>query len=346
METVTPSEWGEKVARALRNINPERVRIAGSAVINPRLAADVDVFTDCEDTFSRLLFVSHGTSLHPTLLRRTKLEELPDVLSFSNCAKVAKVNGEIVYGSRFTGSNVLQFNPQSIREFSDIRHVIKIGCKMATRGFVLPPATVARAWIHLGSGLTRLAALANLVKETIGSEIHELLAQHRAIVAGGFLRDELMGKAPKDLDIFVVGENHWEKLCAALLSLQLTEIKFDTPPGKRVNLRKFRAADGTVLDVINYGFVHQTQHVVDTFDFTVNMLWYDPLTQLVRGSSTYEAALICRDISERRLVVGDNLWYRAGKGRALKRWQRFRDEGFVPESSEVIKYSTYVRQFL
>jgi len=345
METVQPSEWGEKVARALSNVHPDKVRIAGSAILNPHSAADVDVFTDCEDTFSRLLFVSHGTNLHPTLLRRSKLEELPDTLSFANCAKVAKGNGEIVYGTRFTSGKTLTFNPQSTREFNDIRHVIRAGCKLSKRGFVLPPTTVARAWIHLGSGLTRLTALANLVKETLGTENHELLTQHRAIVAGGFLRDELMGKSPKDLDIFVVGENHWEKLCAAF-SRSLTEIKFDIPPGKRVNLRKFKAADGTVLDVINYGFVHRTEHVVDTFDFTVNMLWYDPLTQLVRGSSKYEAGLICRDISERRLVVGDNLWYRAGKGRALKRWQRFRDEGFVPESSEVIKYSSYVRNFL
>ena len=47
----------------------------------------------------------------------------------------------------------------------------------------------------------------------------------------------------------------------------------------------------------------------------------------------------------RRLVVGDNMWYRAGLYRALKRWQRFRGDGYVADAENTAKYAEYVKLF-
>jgi hypothetical protein len=55
---------------------------------------------------------------------------------------------------------------------------------------------------------------------------------------------------------------------------------------------------------------------------------------------------ILEDIRLRRLIVGDNMWYRASPGRALMRWQRFRRDGYVADAENAAKYSFYVKKLM
>jgi hypothetical protein len=178
------------------------------------------------------------------------------------------------------------------------------------------------------------------LEERIGRDTLSTIASHGGIVAGGCFRDLLVGIDPKDVDVFVPGDGEWDSLCSRL-SETLGEVDF-APSGKRVNVRKFVAGE-TVLDVIDYSFVSRKEHVVETFDFSANMLWLDPEDLEVKGSSRWSAGEVTAHIRGKKLKVGDNLWYRAGLARSLKRWQRFRGEGYEPEGEDLEKYREYVK---
>jgi hypothetical protein len=160
------------------------------------------------------------------------------------------------------------------------------------------------------------------------------------------------GRCPKDIDVFVPAGRRWSELCENIAQV-LEEIDFDKPAGSRVNLRKFRAKsrcpghEALVVDVIDYGFVHSAAHVVETFDFACNTLWWDPASRTgIQGGFALSAPEVVWHIRQRKLVVGNNLWYRASPGRALMRWQRFRRDGYVADAENAAKYSFYVKKLM
>jgi hypothetical protein len=152
--------------------------------------------------------------------------------------------------------------------------------------------------------------------------------------------------------VFVPAGGSWDRLCEALSGF-LEEVKIDCPPRKRLNLRKFKAIsrcprqENLVLDVIDYGFVHRPEHVVETFDFSANCMWWAPGSDRdIQGSAQYPPEEIVRHIRGKILKVGDNMWYKAGPFRALSRWQRFRNDGYVADEETTKKYKEYVHQML
>jgi hypothetical protein len=336
------SRWGDSVCAVLDGLDPGRLRIAGSAVTRYEKCRDVDVFTDSHAAFAELLHRGSAVGIHPTLLQ-FPVEELQDRMSFCQCCVASGVDGSLSFGRSYTEDLNLRFNLESVSAFPSllaIGHAIK---KLRARGFVLPGGEWSRVVVSLHQDLVHLS---HLVQCEVGEALTEVLAQSSAVIAGGYFRDALMGRRPKDVDVFCYGgAEKWGALCSGILALGLEEVQFEIPPGKRVNLRKFRRADGLELDVIDYGFVHRAEHVVETFDFSINMLWYDPLACTIRGSSKWDPTEIVRHIVKRELHVGDNLWYRAGQRRAIKRWARFRKDGFVADGENVGMYRNYVRMF-
>ncbi len=339
---------GTSVRRALERLTPGSAKIFGSALLGGGNDVDIAVRDTDTLTIAYLLNVSSALGMHPVVLPAPVYENLHDLLSWKNCCMTACARtGEVTYSRHFTEARDLEFNPASRLAFPDLPTVVKSAKKLEAKGFTIPESEKFRAQLHLNDCVSSLGDLARLA---LTERIVEIVAAFGGIVAGGFFRDEVDGRAPKDIDVFVPAGRDWNGLCFEL-STWLEEIEFEKPEGKRVNLRKFRAKSRVpgyemlVIDVIDYGFVHEGMHVVETFDFSCNTLWWEPGAFGVKGGFGRSAKQVVDDIRNRRLVVGDNMWYRAGLYRALKRWQRFRGDGYIADAENTQKYSKYVKLF-
>ena len=336
--------------RALDRLTPGSAKVFGSALWEA-VPGDIDIAVPEDDdaTFSYLLNISTAHGIHPMRFPRHVFDNLHDLLSWKNmCATADARTGEIVVSRSFVEGRTIQFNPASKVAFPDPKMVRRAATKLEARGGHVPDSERARFSLHL---LGNIDALETIAREALTERVVWLLAGHGAAVAGGFFRDEVDGRAPKDIDVFVPAGHNWEQLCNDLAEI-LEEVEFEKPDGKRVNLRKFRAKSNCpghemlVLDVIDYGFVHSTAHVVETFDFSCNTLWWDLTCRHgIQGGFDLTASQVVEHIRQRKLVVGDNLWYRAGRYRALKRWQRFKQDGYVADEANVKKYAEYVKLF-
>ena len=182
----------------------------------------------------------------------------------------------------------------------------------------------------------------NLIKQEISSRLPQgflsILKGDNGILAGGCLRNIVSGKPVKDWDVFFVNKEDWEDFNDQMKPF---EIQFTNSNLAKVNVRKFRIDDCNI-DSIYYLHVQRLEYVVDTFDFTINMLWYDPNDEEIKGSLKYSADEIISHIEDKRLIVGDNLWYRASFFRALKRYDRFRNEGYKIDEENIEKYKRYI----
>jgi hypothetical protein len=339
---------GVEARRVLERLPNGTAKIFGSA-LRSGPCGDIDVairFTD-QSNWSYLLYNAEPVGIHPVRLSDTVYDNLHNFLSWKNCCATADMDGSITYGRDYVSSSILQFNPLSRKAFPNFSSAVKSAIKMEKSGFSIPSSEKARAEFHLTGNPD---SLVKIVREALTDQVVYLLASHGAVVAGGFFRDEVDGRCPKDIDVFIPAYRGWKELCEELKK-ELEEIEFNIPAGKRVNLRKFRAKSAVpghemlVIDVIDYGFVHEPAHVVETFDFSCNTLWWQPGRAEMCGGFGRSVDEVIADIRERRLIVGDNMWYRAGLYRSLKRWQRFRGDGYVADDVNVKKYADYVKLF-
>ena len=346
----------QPVRNLLAHLDPASIRVVGSALLG-RDHNDVDVVVE-DGSIAASVLLARGKALgvHPLIVSREFLDSIQDLMTWRNCCVAATPDGMLVTGRpHLKHEQRLVFNPASLCLFHNWGQITRSGAKLEQRGFILTEVEKHRVALHHSLHRRRLDQalehLGEIVERTLGDAVLDLLDEHSAVVAGGFLRDELDGRAPKDLDVFIPARCDWTGLCDKLLGAGLREIQFNIPPGGRVNLRKFVSQsdafghDNLVLDVIDYGFIQRREHVVETFDFAQNMLWFNPSNRRVRGSSRHDAAAVVRYIQERQLVVGDNLWYRAGMARALKRWQRFVRDGYVADPENIAKYRAYLSLF-
>lgn len=343
--------FGRDLQKALTRLIPGAAKFFGSAIVSPGDANDIDVAVASDDspTLAYLLNISKAYGLHPVSMPRWMFDDLHNLLSWKNmCVTADAATGDVLFGTHYTAGTELQFNPASRRAFPDFMSARRAAAKLEKRGYRVPDSEKARAELHL---LGNTAALIKIAREALGDRLVSELAEYDAVIAGGFFRDEVDGRYPKDLDIFVSENRNWEGLCRYLASW-MEEVEVDMPAGKgRVNLRKFRAKsrcpghEMLVLDVIDYGFAHKPEHVVETFDFSCNTLWWTPRDPYMHGGFGLTPEQVIEHIRTRKLVVGDNMWYRAGLYRALKRWQRFKADGYVADVANTEKYSEYVKFF-
>jgi predicted nucleotidyltransferase len=339
---------GAEARRVLERLPKGTAKIFGSALRGgPCNDIDVAVRYIDQSNWSYLLYSAQSAGIHPIRLSDVVYDNLHNLLSWKNCCATADMDGVITYGHDYTASDILQFNPQSRKAFPNFSSAVKAASKMEKNGFIIPPSEKARAEFHLTDNHDSLVKIA---REALTDRVVYLLAAHDAVVAGGFFRDEVDGRCPKDIDVFVPANRGWLELCEELKE-ELEEIEFEIPEGKRVNLRKFRARSACpghemlVIDVIDYGFVHEPTHVVETFDFSCNTLWWQPGRSVMHAGLGRTVDEVVSDIRNRHLIVGDNMWYRAGLYRALKRWQRFRGDGYVADAANIAKYAKYVKLF-
>ena len=343
----------DRVVQVLAKLRPGAAKIFGTTLIDPVRANDVDlaVRRGDDETMSYLLAEARDTRIHPVFLPDHVFDNLHNLLSWRNfCMTADPHTGDVTFGRSKVAGSTLVFNPSSRAAFPDFQTVVLSAIKLTRdRGFSLSDAEKLRAQLHLIGNVNSLAGIAHMA---LGDRVVALLAAHNAIVAGGFFRDEVDGCPPKDMDVFVPAGRQWGELCDALSEF-LEEVEFDKVGGGRVNLRKFKAHSSLyghemlVLDVIDYGFVHSTSHVVETFDFSCNTLWWDLACRHgIQGGFDLTASQVVEHIKQRRLVVGNNLWYRASPGRALMRWQRFRRDGYIADAENIAKYSHYVNELM
>lgn len=148
------------------------------------------------------------------------------------------------------------------------------------------------------------------------------------------MRDFFLGKPSKDLDVFFVNKESWEGFSDSL-GESFEELR--TNGMKKMCVRKFRVGE-SVVDAVLFKNVTQSRHIVDTFDFTINMLWLDPESLELRGSSRYSADEILQHIREKMLIPGESLWFKGNLHRYLRRYERFRSEGYSMTDEDKVKF--------
>jgi hypothetical protein len=177
-----------------------------------------------------------------------------------------------------------------------------------------------------------------LIHSSLGEELIEKLKEHNGIISGGCMRDLILGDEAKDWDLFFIDEDDWNEFNEVLNEF---EVQFHNSALGKVNVRKF-SINGNDIDSIYYSHVKHLEHVADTFDFTINMLWFDPKDDTIKGSYKYSLEQIVDDVTNKRLVVNDNIWYRTAYFRAIKRYDRFREAGYTIDEENIEKYKAYL----
>jgi hypothetical protein len=326
----------------------DSVRIFGSSTITESGWGDIDVAATAGEVFALLLHKAmnyDGTpGIHPVIMSKEQILDLHNLMSWKEFGRTIAPNGEVFTSDDFNSGHELHFNPRSQFLFNSASAALRNAHKLEKRQVVLPKIEEAKCRACLQHSPK---AIVDVLELTLEPWIMKLLEENKATIAGGFLRDTLFGKVPKDLDIFVVNGGDWEGLCNKLAQ-KLKEVDFRNGKERgRINLRKF-AYNGITLDVIEYGFVWRKEDVVQTFDFFHNMLWYDPAIpgKLFGKDSLNDAKSIIYINLKKQLIVGDNLWFKASLTRAIYRWNRFRKEGYVPDEANRLKYSNYVKEML
>lgn len=149
----------------------------------------------------------------------------------------------------------------------------------------------------------------------------------------------------KDFDVFFVNKEDWLNFNESMRNLY-KERNFITDENKlkRVNLRKFELWNHSLIDSIWYLHVQKKEHIVETFDFTINMLWIDfEYGMELKGSNNYSITELINHIVDKKLIIGKNLWYKANVQRAVRRYKKFRYEGYSIDEINRVKYSDYIK---
>ena len=330
------------------DIDPDNAKIAGSFLLQESYN-DIDVFVSKDDdiTLAKLLHIgSVIAELHIVAIPQDIFDDLHNKMSWCQCCKTMTLSGRLSTGRMFTESPYLKFNIDSVKAFPSLSKAHTAMTKLTTSVYHISKIEELRMAYYIGQACHgKDALLVSFARTQLGDTICQMLIESRAIIAGGYFRDIVMGKKPKDMDVFVpLQADAWNRLCNDLAAIT-TEIHF-TKQGSKVNLRKFIIpqpnGDDLILDVIDYGFVSAKEHVVETFDFSINCLWTDLQNKVIQGGLGFTARDIINHITDKKLYVGDNLWFCASLGRALMRWQRFRNQGFTANAIEQEKYSKYV----
>jgi len=193
--------------------------------------------------------------------------------------------------------------------------------------------------------------LKNYINNDLSLEIIELIKKYSGVIAGGYLRDHILDLNPRDLDLFFININDWNNFNDEVLLLKgvkkvefLSKKVLDSKP--KLNVKKF-SYNGIEMDSIYYLHVQKEEHITETFDFTCNMIMYDPLEEKLTGSLSYDLNIVLNHILERSLIVGDNLWFKATRTRALTRYDKFVNEkGFTMDDENKLKYKYYIENLM
>ena len=328
----------------------DQIRVIGSSLFRTN-TRDIDIVVCNEALFAKLMFLKgQNPMLSPILMEEQAFNDIHNRMSFYQQCVAMKEDGRFVFGREYTTNKGICFNTESITTFRVYDRVTEAYRKLTQHGLQDDTAEFNR--ISLLDEARLQEAMYSHMVETIHPDVFNTIIRSNAVLAGGFFRDFILGKPPKDVDIFVLGgQQKWNGLCTQLGGLSgIKEMDFlsaDQSTSGRVNVRKFLNRSGLTLDVIHYPFVQNPEHVVETFDFSVNMIWFDKETKVFKGSSQYDVKRIIDDIATRRINVGDNLWYRASPSprRALERWERMVEAGFVADGTARDRYSDYIQQF-
>jgi hypothetical protein len=313
-------EFSTELNTIVSKIKHLNIRIGGSFVTENNIDSDFDIFCEKSD-FAELLFHSKKTKIHPSIV--PDINNLHNRLTFHNSFLIDG-NGNEYKSDKFVNSSGLIFNEKSILQWGQ-KAANNLLNKMLKRGFNISDYEKARFDVCINQKLDNF----------FDPEILELIKNKgdSVIIAGGVLRDLVLGKRNKDIDIFVSDIAVFNMLALEVSHKYKLLGNFERVDARIVKFIK----DEKEYDLVYYRFGNKYSHLVDTFDYTVNMLWFNPNTNKILGPSFLPVNPILIHINEKKLVLGPFFSFNISVKRTLHRWVKFNKQGFKADDSTLDK---------
>lgn len=169
------------------------------------------------------------------------------------------------------------------------------------------------------------------LKNLCGDLFLETADLNEGVIAGGCLRDIVLGKEIKDIDVFFRKKEDRDLFIRSLKlthSIIVTEGEsskgFDGVVVKMDLLPQFGSK--IHIDCIYYNYFETFSDLVSTFDFNINMLYYRK--GRIMSIEGRRAEDIIKEITNRELTLGSRFWYFGGANRMLERLKKYLLDGF------------------
>lgn len=308
------------------NYNPNDCIVIGSFCYSLNYN-DIDIVTSNESIYSFLLVHKsfNGYILNPILIEDDITDSIVDKLTFKNICFGIKLNCIPVISKNYENNGIdIKPNPKNI--FNSQQKQIKI-----LRNIDEERKREKEAYDVLQNIKDNFT---NQLEKYYPGLKYIMSIYPMGIIAGGFMRDFIIYgdiEHCKDLDIFT------NRLCAyhlyqeKFISLGYKQIKFDDDTNdKKFKNTKFSAPNGRIIDLVFLSENLTLTDIIDTFDFTINMVGYDILKDQLIVPKYVSTVYQIEHILSKQLVVTPSLLYKARKpDRALLRLKKFIDKGFT-----------------
>ena len=197
--------------------------------------------------------------------------------------------------------------------------------------------------ISVGDG-NPLDYLVPKVLEVIPEGLMEVMKETNSHIAGGMLRDLLIKKEFKDIDIFCVNQVKFEDLINFFKSSKRFKKLEKNPKRKRINLESFIDLETSITyDLINYHYAFNDEdYIVETFDFTMNALMLNSHTGSIVSGPSMDIKDVVRDIVGKRLIFLNKVIFKPSFMRAIHRWGKFIMKGYKPTKESFDEYYQYL----
>jgi hypothetical protein len=163
------------------------------------------------------------------------------------------------------------------------------------------------------------------IKDIFSDEVINLFKKYDCIIAGGFIRDLVLDEDPKDIDIFLYNRTNFKNLTNFLEN-------FDFKAGK-----KFLSENNENMEVVKYTYqdydidviylpLSDKKHIIESFDFTINMIYYDFKKDDIKISPNYD---VVKAIIRKELIPNTGMIIISNVENIIKRYQKFLDKGYT-----------------
>lgn len=146
------------------------------------------------------------------------------------------------------------------------------------------------------------------LKKTIGKLLYNLIQEYDCIIAGGCIRDIILGKKPKDIDIFFISSQKYYNFMTTLRNVHKILPSLDYPEVNKVAEVFHVKAEKNIpidVDLVLYN-ESSLSEITKNFDVSINMLYFYKGKINGQPELNFSAEFIINQIKNREMSIGGN----------------------------------------